>query len=171
MWQSTGNLQNKIKNSAFFPHLIPLPVLLFLYRLLLTLILFVCLSSLSPRVFPFLPPLLRRCLVSTWLLSSDFFSLGGVCQSWVCGSQNKQNSVFQWFWGTTDLLIVCACVCEWGFPLCVSSSSGVRRWLLFIITGSFQSSTLHMPTGPPAKLPPAERQEWQGGSLRKREAA
>lgn len=81
--------------------------------------------------------LLWRHILSAWLLSSDFFSLGGVCQGWRVGgvqvyvSQNKQKPVFQWFWHITGLLIVCVC----GY-LKISTCCFVWRLLLLLLHSS-----------------------------------
>lgn len=109
----------------------------------------VSISLMSSSSFSFCLPLLWRCLASAWLLPSDFFSLGGVCQSWVCENQNKQNSVVQWFWHITDPLIVCVCVCLLeGFSLAGSWNYWVWRWLLgtFNHPMCFQNNSLHTPT-------------------------
>lgn len=64
--------------------------------------------------FTFCLPLLWGCLIWAWLLSSDFFSTCGVCQSSACGS-HRHHSVVQWVWHITAMLTVCArvsvCLC------------------------------------------------------------
>lgn len=84
------------------------------------LLVLICLRLLSlSHLLPFLPPLRPRCLASPWLLSSDSFSLGGICQSCAYRSQNKRISfVFQrfltphrpWFWVSGQERLIWSCL-------------------------------------------------------------
>lgn len=97
-----GDLSDIIKNSG----------LMFLSWQFCILYHLFCFSCLFPQLLSFTSclPLLWGCLIWAWLLSSDFFSTGGVCQSSACRSQNMQ-WVFQWVWHITTMLTLCVFVC------------------------------------------------------------
>lgn len=97
-----GDLSDIIKNSG----------LMFLSWQFCVLYHLFCFSCLFLQLLSFTSclPLLWGCLIWAWLLSSDFFSMGGVCQSSACRSQNMQNRISVSL-THNDAYSVCVCVC------------------------------------------------------------